>query len=63
MRSPPNPEVGPIVKNYVRLKPSIGQKLKFTTYIAVVTLPISGVTGPNVTKIVHNVEKFSLFEF
>ena len=28
---------------------------------AVVTLAISGVTGPNVTKIVQNVEKFSLF--
>jgi len=28
---------------------------------AVVTLAISGVTGPNVTKIVHNVEKFILF--
>jgi len=26
-----------------------------------VTLAISGVTGPNVTKIVHNVEKFILF--
>ena len=28
---------------------------------AVVTLAISGVTGPNVAKIVHNVEKFILF--
>ena len=28
---------------------------------AVVTLAICGVTGPNVTKIVYNVEKFILF--
>jgi len=28
---------------------------------AVVSLAISGVTGPNFTKIVHNVEKFILF--
>jgi len=28
---------------------------------AVVTLAISGITGPNVTKIVHNVQKFILF--
>jgi len=28
---------------------------------AVVILAISGVTGPNVTKIMHNIEKFILF--
>ena len=28
---------------------------------ALVTLALSWVTGPNVTKIVHNVEKFMLF--
>jgi len=39
----------------------IGQFCHLVQKPAIVTLAISGVTGPTVTKIVYNVEKFILF--
>ena len=39
----------------------IGRFCRLVQKRAIVTLAISGITGPTVTKIVHNVAKFILF--